>query len=346
MSISVKTLESSEYPQWDSFVDISPQGDVFSYSWWLDAITKSQFKILAVIENGEIAAGIPITYDSENRINQPPVTRTLGILFKPQLNLHEYNQTSKQRKWLNILLDEIPLDNFVQVCMHHNFTDWLPFRWRGFKQTTRYTYLIYYENKTIDDLWKKLNRGRKETINRAIKNGIRIEKTEDFKLLYKFETLSYERQGLNFRLNYNDLKLLDDANCKAGNRIIFKAIDKSDQVHAMLYIAFNKRSAYALLSGGDAKIRKLGGHTLVMWEAIKFFHDKVEYFNFGGSDIERIEGHLRGFGGELTPYFLIYNEKLLDKRDDIYYHLGEILFHLRGVWKSFKNKISGTFHIK
>jgi hypothetical protein len=135
---------------------------------------------------------------------------------------------------------------------------------------------------------------------------------------------------------------LDDAIRKKGNRVIFKAIDNLNQVHAMLYVAFNAKSAYVLLSGSDAKYRKLGGHTLVMWEAVRYFSDKVEYFNFGGSDIERIEAHLRGFGGSLTPYFHIYNEKLMWKRNDIWHHLGETSFHLNEVWKIVKNKILKT----
>jgi hypothetical protein len=338
-SLNIKTLESNQFGLWDAFVEQSPQGDVFCYSWWLEAITKSHFKILAIYEKGEIVAGIPMAFDAQNKINEPPVTRTLGVLYKSQEHLPEHKQISNQRRWLDSLLDHVPLDDFVQMCMHHNFTDWLPFRWRGFKQTTRYTYLIHYQNRTINDLWKNLNRGRKETINRAVKHGIRIEQTEDFELLYKFESLSYERQGLKFRLLYDDLKILDDAIREKGNRVIFKAIDNLNQVHAMLYVAFNARSGYALLSGSEAKLRKLGGHTLVMWEAVKFFSQKVEYFNFGGSDIERIEFHLRGFGGVFTPYFHIYNEKLIWKRTDIRYHFGESMFHLKEMWKILLRKL-------
>ena len=42
-----------------------------------------------------------------------------------------------------------------------------------------------------------------------------------------------------------------------------------------LYVVFNKKSAYALLSGSDANLRNLGGHTLVMWEAVRYFMIKL-----------------------------------------------------------------------
>jgi hypothetical protein len=342
----VKTLEPHQYSQWDIFVDQSPQGAVFCYSWWLEAITKSNFKILAIIENDKIVAGIPLALDSQNKINIPPLTRTLGVLYKKQEYQSKRKQTSTERKWLSELLKHMPLDNFVQMCMHHNFTDWLPFRWNGFMQTTRYTYIINYESRRVDDLWNNLEQENRRIIKRANENGIRIEITDDFDLIYQYQSLSYERQGFKFRIPYNDLKLLDDAIKKRGNRVIFKAIDKTNQVHTVIYIAFNKKSAYGLLGGSDAKFRNLGGHTLVIWEAVKYFSDKVEYFNFGGSDIERIEAHIRGFGGTLTPYFHIYNEKLMWKRNDIWYHLGETSFHLWQVWKIVLRKILKTLRRK
>ncbi len=338
-SLGIKTLDPSQYREWNAFVDKSPQGDVFCYSWWLEAITSSHFKILAITERNEIVAGIPIAFDAENRINEPPLTRTLGVLYKSQNHLSLHKQVSNQRKWLCSLLEQLPMDDFVQFCTHHNFTDWLPFKWNGYKQTTKYTYIFHYQDKTINDLWKSLSMGRKGSINRAVRNGIRTEHSDDFDQLYKFVSLSYERQDLKFRIPYDDLKKLDNAIKKNGNRLILKAIDSSNQVHALVYVAFNSRSAYNLLSGSDAQFRKMGGHTLVLWEALKFFRDKVEYFNFGGSDIKQIEEHVRGFGGVLTPYFHIFNEKLMWKRTDIRYHIGEILFHINEIWKNLKNKL-------
>jgi hypothetical protein len=337
--IEVQTLRTDQYKLWDAFVDQSPQGDVFCYHWWLEAITKSNFKILAILENDEIVAGIPLALDTNNKINVPPLTRTLGVLYKNQDYQSGRKQISTERKWLSELLKYLPLDDFVQMCMHHNFKDWLPFRWNGFCQTTRYTYILNYENKTLDDLWNNVDAENRRIIKRATENGIRIEITDNFDLIYHCQSLSLQRQGLKLWIPYNDIKLLDEAVVKRGNRIIFKAIDNMNQVHAALYIAFNKRSAYDLMDGSDTKFRNLGSHTLLLWEAVKYFRDKVEYFNFGGSDIQQIEKYIKGFGGTLTPYFHIFNEKLLRSRVDIRYHLTEASLHLIEVLKIVKNRI-------
>lgn len=328
---STKTLDPVRFDEWDSFVDLSPQGDVFCYSWWLDVITGSNFKIYIVEEKGEIVAGFPAAYDDQNRINEPPLTRTLGVLYKPQPDLSDHKRSSNERKWLTRLLENIPPEEFLQFCTHHTFTDWLPFRWKGLKQTTRYTYILDYEGQTLTDLSGRLSKGRKESINKAHKYDIKVEEADDFDLVYRFTTHSYERQGLKFKVPFDDLYQLDESIKKYGNRLILRAVDRIGAIHAVLYVTYNHKSAYALLSGSDASLRKYGGHTLVMWEAVKYFIDKVRYFNFGGSDIENIEEHLRGFGGVLTPYFHIYNQRLLSENDSLKFHIVEILYHMKSI---------------
>jgi len=307
-NIQVIRLNSEHYKQWDNFVDESPQGDVFCYSWWLEAITKGNFKIFAIFEKDKILAGIPLAYYF-GKINEPPLTRTLGPLFRNLQHLSEHNKTTLQRQWLNLLFDQIPTDEFEQFCTSHNFTDWLVLRWRGLKQMTRYTYLIVYKEKSKSELWSLLSRGRKETITKARKNKISVKITNDLFQFYELILLTYQRQGIKFWFSFEDFKLLDDEIANRDRRRIITAFDEQNHAHAAIYLVYNQKSAFALLSAGNPQFRHLGGHTLVMWEAIKYFYGKVDYFNFGGSDIERIENHLRGFGGIITPYFHIYKEK-------------------------------------
>lgn len=333
-SLRIKILEPAQYDEWDQFVSRSEQGSIFCYSWWLDAATKSNFKIYTVLEKNEIVAGFPAPLDNRNLINEPPLTRTLGILYRPQSEASFHKQLSNQRRWLTALLEHITLANFVQICMHHTISDWLPFRWRGFKQTTRYTYLIDYKQNTIGDLYNNLDRLKKRMIKRAALNMINTMLTDDISLVHNYVSLAYERQGLKFRIPIDEMRVLDEAIVRNGNRIIIKADDGS-KVHSVLYAVYDRKSAYCLLSGSDPALRRLGGHTLVMWETITFFSDKVDYLNMGGSDIKPIEEHIRGFGGVMTPYFHIYNDRLIHYTE-IRYHLKEMLFHMNSIFKAIR----------
>lgn len=326
-------LDQNDYNEWNKFVDLSPQGDVFCYSWWLDVVTKSRFKIYAISENGELVAGMPLAYDKYGKINEPFFTRTLGILYKSQEDISDHKRISNQRRWATALIENIPIIDFVQTCTHHNFHDWLPYKWKGFGQTTRYTYIIDYGHRTEDDLWSKLNRGRKNMINRAHRSGIIVNDSDDIELLYRLVAMSYKRQGMEYKNSLNDLEILDRVLVRNNKRLILTARNQSGQ-HAAIYLAYNKKSSYYLISGSDPKLRWEGGHSLVLWEAIRYFRDKVAYFNFGGSDVKKIEEHVKGYGGVLTPYFHIYNESNL-RYLDVKYHLKSIFEHSKSIFDAF-----------
>lgn len=335
---NVVKLGCEYFAAWDKFVDESPQGDIFCYSWWLDAITNSHFEILAIIENGNIVAGMPLAYDRQNKINEPPFTRTLGLLFRHNQELNQRRRASIERKWSNSLLEKIDIKNLRQLCTHHNFYDWLPFKWKGLSQTTRYTYLIDYQEKNFTEIQKALSRGKKSAINKALRSGLKVQESDEFDLFYKYSDLTYRRQGKRMNTSYSVFKTLDDSIKKNGHRLILKAVDQKNNIHSISYFAYNKNSAYYLISGKNHEFSESAGLTLILWESIIYFSTRVQYFNFGGSDIQRIEKYLRGFGGTITPYFHIYNARLLHEYD-IKYSLNQASFHLINSFKAVLTKM-------
>lgn len=337
--MEVTFLQAEDFPEWDRFVDESPQGDVFCYAWWLETVTKGDFKILAARDGRGIVAGMPLPFHSTGRINEPFLTRTLGVLYRDSTLLPPRNRLSRERKCLVALLDHVPLDQFVQFCMSHNVTDWLPFRWRGFRQTTRYTYLIDYAGTTPDSLWNNVASTCRAIIRNAVRNGIVIEESDDIELVHRYSRLTFQRQGLTFRYPLQDLALLDDAIQSHGCRRIFKAVDPRGRIHAVFYAVFRPQSAYCLLSGGDPELRNLGGHTLLFWHVVTYFRERVSLLNFGGSDLENIEAHIRHFGGTPTPYFHIFNEDLMNEGGGIRFHGKRIIFHSKGLFHALRRRV-------
>lgn len=331
-------LTPKDHERWNRFVDDSPQGDVFCYSWWLETVTRGDYKIIVVEENQSIVAGIILPFYGANRINEPYLTRTTGVLYKKPGEETPRRRLSMERRWIDALLNQMDINNFVQSCMHHNFTDWLPFRWRGYRQTTRYTYIIDYQKNDMKTIWQNIAKSKKETIRKAARNSIHVEETDDINLVYIFNCLTFDRQGKKFPYSLMDLKKLDDAIQKNGKRVILKAVDARQNTHAVFYAVYNEKSAYALLSGGDPRLRSQGGHTLVLWNTIKYFNNKVRFLNFGGSDIEPIEKHIRSFGGEQTQYFHIYNEALVSNREGLRYHLDQVCYHAREILGDLKKR--------
>ncbi|KPA10797.1 Glycosyl transferase, family 2 domain protein [Candidatus Magnetomorum sp. HK-1] len=304
-------LDPGEYELWDDFVDDSDQGDVFCYSWWLKSATDNDFNILAVKENGKIVAGLILPFYSTRNVNEPNLTRNIGVLYRNIKGLTNQKILSKKRNYLTALLEEISIDKFIQFCMHYTVKDWLPFRWKGFDQRTRYTYILNYEKTSLNEIWDNIHKKHKRQIKNALLNNIQIKESDEIDIVHHFSCLSFERQNLKFPYSLNYLRQLDKELRLRKKRKIFKAIDEKGRIHAVFYVLFNNSYAFALLSGGNPELRKIGGHTMVVWHAIKFFHDKVKIFNFGGSDIKNIERHLRRFGGKQQRYFHIFNPKRL-----------------------------------
>jgi len=336
--METRYVETAEYDQWNRFVDESPQGEVFCYSWWLEAVTKGDFRILAVWEKDRIAAGILLPFLGAKKVNEPYLTRTLGVLYAKPGNESPRKRLTKERYWLNSLLDQVNRQHFVQMCMHHDFTDWLPFRWRGFKQMTRYTYLLDYSKTPIDDIWANMSHMHRKNVRKALNSHLIAEEVFDLESAYEMSCLSFARQGKRFPYSLESLRTLDDAVRERGHRTILRIVDGNHRIHAANYVVHHRKSAYHLLSGGDPQLRSMGGHTLLLWHTIKFFSDKVPVFNFGGSDLQPIEEHIRTFGGIQRQYFHIYNEDLLKIREGWKHHGAMMMRHAKEMLRDVRTK--------
>lgn len=281
---------------------------LFSQDWWLDAAVGGHNWDVAVVENHDtIVASMP--YLRNKRIGLristlPPLTYCLGPWLRASDAKHT-TQLSRQKDAMGKLIEQLPdFDHFKQ-SWHHTQTNWLPFYWRGFDQTTYYTYLLALQTGETA-MWEGLQENIRREVRKASgRSGLCVRddlSVADFLPLHK---LVYTRQ--NKSLPYSDQVVYKlDAACKARNqRKIFIAQDQQGVAHAGLYLAWDETSAYYLMGGGDPKLRNSGAMSLCMWEAIKFASTITPRFDFCGSMLESIEHFVRAFGGTQTPYLTV-----------------------------------------
>ena len=72
-------------------------------------------------------------------------------------------EISSQNKLIKNLLEQLPSYSQFAQTFHISQTNWLPFYWNGFDQTTRYTYK--FDELDLDHIWGEI----KGTIRRHIK---------------------------------------------------------------------------------------------------------------------------------------------------------------------------------
>ncbi len=302
--------------EWDSFVDDSPQGCIFCRSWWLKAVCSNDFEILTLRKAGRIFAGmlLPISHKwGYTIISMPPLTQTLGLLLVPSSSEKYEVKLSNKMDMMKNLIEAMPEFNHFSMNFHYSFTNWLPFYWAGYQQTTRYTYII--ENLTdLDKVFSNFAHSKRKNIKKAeqlVTVGSDLS-AEDF---YAHHVMTLSKQGESISYRYDLFKRIHDSALENSAGKIWYAIDGQENIQAAIFVVFDTKSAYYLISTIDPDYRNSGAATLLVRDAIAYVSPYTKRFDFEGSMIRGVEHSFRKFGAVQTPYFSITkdNRSLLVK---------------------------------
>ncbi|RJF95870.1 GNAT family N-acetyltransferase [Noviherbaspirillum saxi] len=283
---------------------------IFSRSWWLDATAGSDGWDVALVQYGsEIHAAMP--YMVRRRfgmtvLSQPALTQALGPWLRPgDPNTSEARRLAREKELMQKLIDQLPKFDYFSQNWHYHHTNWLPFFWRGFKQTTRYTYVIT-DLRHPHKLWSAFQGNVRRNCNTAtqryhivIRDDLPIE---DFISLNR---MTFQRQGLSVPYSDDYLRRLDAACAERSCRKYYIAIDPEGRHHAGCYIVWDENSAYGLINGSDPTLRHSGALSLCFWHAIQDAAQVTQRFDFEGSVLEPVERFVRCFGATQIPYFNI-----------------------------------------
>lgn len=302
---------------------------IFGQAWWLDSVCgEDNWDVCLVEKNNQVLASMP--YNIKKRygltlLSLPPLTQTLGPWFRP--SEAKYNKVLAQQKDLmNALLEQLPKFDYFLQNWHYSNSNWLPFYWGGFEQTTLYTYVLP-DLTDIDFIWNGLQENIRREIRKA--SGRYNLSVRDDLTIYDFlklNRMTFSRQGKKAHYTENFVVRLQVA-CKTHecSRILI-AEDTDGKRHAGVFIVWDDNSAYYLMGGGDPELRNSGATSLCMWEAIKYASTVTKHFDFEGSMIEPVERFFRAFGAIQTPYFSIsktpsrllrLRQALLSLREDL-----------------------------
>ncbi len=303
--MELRYLKKSDFEKWNEFIEDSPQGSLFAKTWYLDALDVT-YDILTVQKNNKIVAGIVLAKNELKTYANPMLDKYLGILFeKGSSNKHK--RESSEYKAMELIAKECQKIKSFDYYFHPNFTNWIPLSWYGFSQKTRYTYRINNKN-SLEAIYNNFHYGIvKNNIKKGQKSGVEIREDIEFEILWDLVNKTFLRQGGKAPFSKERLYHYVETLKKRGVFKSFGACFKGECV-AAAGIVFEKKSAYFLLNGIDIKNMPRGANTYMIYEAIKYFHKKCEYFDFEGSMLPGVEPLYRKFGGERTPYYQIYND--------------------------------------
>ena len=300
-TVTSETLTMPERPS-DSIPSVN---SVFEQPWWLECVAPGAWGEAVVRRGDEVVARLP--YALRQRfglptITQPQFTQTLGPWLAPSEGKYA-RRLEVEKNLLGQLIEMLPRFDLFRQCFAPSLTNWLPFHWAGFQATVAYTYRI----EDLSDL-DRVQREFQDHVRRAIRKAQgNVEIDHDFPLeeLLRLDTQTYARQGLKLPHSYEVIRRLDAACAERGARRILGAVDADGRTHAVLYVVWDERTMYALVSARNQEVQPAGANTLLYWEAIRLAAEVSRVFDFEGSMVEPIEHYFRGFGGRQTPYFCI-----------------------------------------
>ena len=300
-------LEEDEREPHRKFCRENPSIPLFLNDWWLDAVCGKDWGAVVYEQDDEIIATLPYFLTRRNGfkvIAMPQLTQSMGPWMKYPNTKKKASKIAFEKKTMNELIKQLPRCSYFSQTFHYSLDYWAPFYWKGFKETTRYTYVLS-DLSNLDEIRSGLQRDIQRAIRDSEKQGILVESSEDVHLLYQICSLTFGRQGLNTPFQFELLRKIDsEASSRQCRRILFSR-DAQGKIYSTVYIVWDENTVHYLLGGTDPVYRDSGAGSLAIWNAIQYTSEIGKTFNFEGSVIEPVEQYFRAFGGEPKPYFHI-----------------------------------------
>lgn len=292
-----------------AFCRTAPDLPVFAQPWYLDACAGGGgWDAVLARENGRVVGALPYFYKQKGPFRyatMPPFVKWLGPYVLPELR----GNPRREPAVVAALLAQLPpLAAFKQNC-YPTLTNWLPFYWQGFRQTTYYTYRLH-QLPNLARVEAGLSAGIRREIRQA-RQRVRVVHDLPLATFYAVNRLSFARQGLAVPYSEAQFLRLDAALAAQGARQLFFAVDAQDRVHSVAYLIWDATTAYYHLAGDDPALRASNAGILLAWEAIRYASEVLGLgcFDFEGSMLPGVERVRVRFGAVQTPYFFVWRHQ-------------------------------------
>ncbi|NOZ72781.1 MAG: GNAT family N-acetyltransferase [Chloroflexi bacterium] len=278
---------------------------LFAQDWWLEATNFGVWKVANIEKNGSVIARMPYIIRKHRGLTMivmPPLTPHLGPWIAP-LSGKYATRLSREHRLFEQLIHKLPRFDFFLQNFHYSITNWLPFYWQGFQQTTRYTYVIE-DLSDLDRVWMQFLPKLRANIRKARKL-VSVRTDLGLETFWHLNRKTFSRQGMDVPYTLDYLIRIDTACAERQQRRIFFAEDAKGHIHAALYLVWDDQAAYYLIGGNDPELQTSGAPSLLIWEAIRFAATVTRTFDFEGSMIPGVERFFRSFGAKQKPYFRV-----------------------------------------
>jgi CelD/BcsL family acetyltransferase involved in cellulose biosynthesis len=300
----LRYLAADEYSAWDVLVEISPQGSVFCKTWWLRAVSPD-IRVLGYFESGRLVAGIPLYFERRLGLRMccmPKLVQNWGVVAEP-IHGKQVAVTSRETQILDAFAEYLAQEPIFMQLFHPECDNWLPFYWRGFTQTTHYTYVID-ELQSLDNVWQGLEKRQRAKIRKAQKDGLKVRPCSA-DVVFNMSVKTFQRQDRRNPYTLEYLQRLYAAAQQNNAGACFAVEDAEGRIYVAGFFLWDTRRGYYLVSGQDPELRDSYAGSLLAWHLIEFASAHTSIFDFEGSMKQSIERVFRSYGAKRLPYYRI-----------------------------------------
>ena len=287
MDFSLDLLRQEDYKEWDRFIKSSPDSTIFHTIGWKRVIEetfgyKSNYLILKNSE-GEIVGVSPAflikKFFKKAIVSQPFFEYGGSIVkkgfeegYRDILNFYKKQAREKKVKYIEIKTIPSSSDKYDKYFMKAEFK----------KQFQAFDFFIDIKGKDFEkDIWFKLFTAKsrvRNSVKKAIKNGVKIVEKNDFELYYDIYLKTIERLG---SLPFPKL-LFENIKKYLGSSVRFTfAYLRGKPISALMSFLYNKRDLMVGLAF-DYLYQQYRANDLLYCREIEFaIENKFDIIDFG-----------------------------------------------------------------
>jgi len=313
---NLKIKECKNKNKWDQFISTSPQGNIFSKTCFLDALSV-QYELWLIENNKELVGGAVIL-KGENKVlqQQYPFSMYQGIFFSDlwqKLSIHK--RPVWQAEIMQFLLDQLTQHySTLSFCLHYSLDDLREIQWFNyhmpemgqFQLNLRYTGIIDLNaTKNIEEYLLSIRKTRRNEYRQASRN-LTVEKTKNIKVLDQLHQLTFERQGIQrTKEEVSLLKSITSAALKKNFGELLVCLDSNKKPASATLFLYDNHCGYYLFGANDPDYRKSNSGVYLFIENIK----KSKERGINNIDVCGINSPNRGdfktsLNAKPIPYFI------------------------------------------
>ena len=279
---------------------------IFFQPWWLDIVTKKRWEVIYYQESNVIQA--VYTYYPKKKfglgyVTMPQLTRFMGAYFLLDIS-HR-----KKQKILGKLLQALPIFDGFEQTLHYQITDWLPYSWAGFAQTSKYSFVLKNISDTdrIREGMTADYRNNKLPKSNELLSFVEGQDMEDAMACFE---APFGRKKMAIPYRVIDTQRLIEALIERGSGNIFGMQDGDGTIVANALVAWDDSSAYLLMRGENAEKRNGYAGIGLIWNLCEYLAERgINTFDFLGSMDKSIAKVRSDFGANQTVYFHVRKDK-------------------------------------